>query len=169
MADASGTRVYPENMRTASWVLGCLIIIGMLFAFVWPVVRLSNDEAALRTRSKDDVRSLLTMAIARGRSHADGERSTGKAFVLKLVPAAERGRFQDLAQYAGPASLDPEPDAKGPTPLIGRLSCDDGAVVGYSDGSVRFLDREELGLGPDDPIVAGPRSRSPILRRLSTD
>ena len=71
--------------------------------------------------------------------------------------------------HGGLSSLDPEQDAKGPTPLIGDLSCDDGAVVGYSDGSVRFLDREELGLGPDDPIVAGPRSKSPILRRLSSD
>jgi hypothetical protein len=53
--------------------------------------------------------------------------------------------------------------------LIADLSFHDGALIGYSDGSVRWLTRRELCLGPHDPIVAGDASRSPLLRRLSSE
>lgn len=39
-----------------------------------------------------------------------------------------------------------------------------GIVVCFSEGDAQLLSREELGLGPDEPIVVGPDSRSPMLR-----
>ena len=35
------------------------------------------------------------------------------------------------------------------------------------DGTVQFLDRKRLGLGPDDPITVGKDSKSRILRPLT--
>jgi prepilin-type N-terminal cleavage/methylation domain-containing protein len=40
----------------------------------------------------------------------------------------------------------------------------EGVTVLYQDGSVRFLDREVLGIDPKDPIVFGPGSPSEDLR-----
>ena len=34
----------------------------------------------------------------------------------------------------------------------------------WDDGSVVFMTREDLGLGPDDPIATGPESKSEFLR-----
>lgn len=76
-------------------------------------------------------------------------------------------RFPHLTGYAGPGER--PSDLRGPVPLIGDLTYDDGAIIGYSDGSVRWLDREELGLAVDDPIRCGPQSKSPILRMLSDE
>lgn len=39
-----------------------------------------------------------------------------------------------------------------------------GVAVLYHDGTVKFLDREALGLGPKDPIVLGPGSPCADLR-----
>ena len=41
-----------------------------------------------------------------------------------------------------------------------------GANVLFDDGAVQFLDRERLGLGPDDPITVGSASKSELLRPL---
>jgi len=76
--------------------------------------------------------------------------------------------FGDLTSYAGPA----EPITKdrlrgGPTPLLADLHVPDRAIVAFTTGEVRVLEREDLGLDDDDPIVAGPASRSPLLRKLS--
>ncbi len=54
-------------------------------------------------------------------------------------------------------------------PVIADLSFPDGAIIGYTSGEAKWLTREELGLGPNDPIVAGDASKSPILRHLSSD
>jgi len=39
-----------------------------------------------------------------------------------------------------------------------------GALFG--EGDVQFLTREDLGLGPDEPIVVGPESKAPMLRKV---
>ena len=41
-----------------------------------------------------------------------------------------------------------------------------GLNVLLSDGSVTFMDRAALGLGPDDPIVVGPASTHPELKKM---
>ena len=39
-------------------------------------------------------------------------------------------------------------------------------IMDLSDGSVTFMDRDALGLGPDDPIVVGPESTHPELKKM---
>jgi len=80
----------------------------------------------------------------------------------------------DLTSYAGRRNAEPEhlvtsDQEKVGTPLIADLHFPDMAIVGFSDGSVRVMDRKELGLGPKDPIVAGDASKSELLRQLSDD
>ena len=43
-----------------------------------------------------------------------------------------------------------------------------GINVLFDNGTTRFLDREELGLGPDDPIVVGPDAKHEMLRQVVT-
>lgn len=40
-----------------------------------------------------------------------------------------------------------------------------GLVIAYSDGSARFVEREELGISGDDPIVVGPESSNDKLKK----
>ena len=56
------------------------------------------------------------------------------------------------------------PDSRRKEPLAACLHHADGAAVLYADGTVLFLAREALGLGPGDPIEAGPRSPAEALR-----
>jgi len=53
--------------------------------------------------------------------------------------------------------------------ILADLSFADGAVVAFVGGSAKWLTRAELGLGPDDPIVAGDASKSPILQHFSSE
>lgn len=118
----------------------------------------------------------------------------GKAFVLSLVedgvvdPADRRNlevfvcplhrdemrREGIFTTYAGRRNdaeayrLTPERLRKT-VPILACLAHDGGVIVGYSDGAARVLDREQLGLGPDDPIVVGEDAKSPILLQLSAD
>ncbi len=41
-----------------------------------------------------------------------------------------------------------------------------GLNVLFDDGGVRFLDRQSLGLAPDQPIVVGPDSKHPELKKM---
>ena len=40
----------------------------------------------------------------------------------------------------------------------------DSIVIAFDSGDVQKYPREQLGLGPDDPIVVGPDSPTPLLR-----
>jgi hypothetical protein len=84
---------------------------------------------------------------------------------------AAGGDFRRFTSYVGPRNggLDAVLPRDGTRqPIVADLYFDpSGALVGFRDGSVEFVPRAELGLGRDDPIVAGPTSRSPILRQLS--
>ncbi len=42
----------------------------------------------------------------------------------------------------------------------------DGINVLFADGAVQFRDREALGLAPDEPIIVGPDSPHPELRKM---
>jgi hypothetical protein len=50
--------------------------------------------------------------------------------------------------------------------VIADLSFGDVAIVGFVNGQVKTMTKADLGLGPDDPLVAGDASKSPILRDL---
>lgn len=84
---------------------------------------------------------------------------------------AAGGDFRRFTSYVGPASslarreLDGGPYGR---PMVADLHGHrNGVMVGFRDGRVEFLDRKALGLGPDDPFVVGPESKSPILRQLA--
>jgi hypothetical protein len=75
---------------------------------------------------------------------------------------------RELCSYAGRdfATLPIDPDDETPHPIGACVHHRDGAVVAFDDGTVSFMERAELGLTPDDDIVCGPESKSPILRVL---
>jgi hypothetical protein len=83
-----------------------------------------------------------------------------------LDPATDVRR---LTSYAGRRRGAPSPT--GRVPLFADLSFRDRGyvLVAWSDRRVEKLTRADLGLGPDDPIVVGPHSTSPILRELSDE
>lgn len=66
--------------------------------------------------------------------------------------------------------IDPSSTEKQPI-LCDRQGADgrtphhrDSIVIAFDSGDVQKYSREHLGLGPDDPIVVGPESKSPLLR-----
>jgi hypothetical protein len=78
--------------------------------------------------------------------------------------------LRQLTSYVG-RGLEPADRARdragGAVPWIADLHFPGGVLVGFADGNVKWLTRADLGLGPSDPIVAGPASRSPLLRQLA--
>lgn len=80
------------------------------------------------------------------------------------------GDFRRLTSYVGRRNAEKEyvltmSDVE--EPILADLHFADGAIVAFVSGKVRWLTREELGLGPTDPIVAGEASLSPLLKKLS--
>lgn len=106
------------------------------------------DTGALERARLDEYRDLTKLNL---RGSKDVSRLT--SFVGRRAPA-------DPSDGPGLALT-------GSTPLLGDLNFPDGAIVGFANGEVKWLTREELGLGPEDPIVAGPTSKSHILRQLA--
>ena len=80
-------------------------------------------------------------------------------------PATLRARCSYAVRDFARHPLDPEADDE-------VIAADAGGhhVLGinvlYSSGAVHFRDRDALGLGPDEPIVVGPDSPDPELRKL---
>jgi|GEM_PF-4069980 len=92
---------------------------------------------------------------------------------VTLEALAQRS-FPALTSYAGRRNAVKElaitpTSAPDKTALLADLSFPDGALVGFLDGKVRYLNRQALGLGPTDPIVAGATSKSPLLQTLSAE
>jgi hypothetical protein len=82
---------------------------------------------------------------------------------------AAGGDFSRFTSFLGRRNADPDvgpPEPGSADALFAWLEPPDLAVVGFVSGRVYDLDREGLGLGPDDPLIVGPKSRSPILRQL---
>jgi hypothetical protein len=76
--------------------------------------------------------------------------------------------FGDLTSYAGPARVvTAAVMGKGPVPILADLGFEDVVIVGFTNGSVRPMTREDLGLARGDPLVIGPESKSEVLRALS--
>lgn len=113
--------------------------------------------------------------------HADPARTPDASLYAEVTPESlGTRRFPDLTAYAGRRNADPRyrlPTGEAgellddpPEPLVADVSSwADHAIVGFSNGSVRALDRKALGLDETDPIVVGDASRSPVLRPLSLD
>lgn len=78
---------------------------------------------------------------------------------------AYAGRRNDEAAYR----LGPEGEDAADEPVLACLCHPRVALVAFADGSARVLEKEELGLGPDDRVVVGEASKSPILKKLSFD
>ncbi len=175
-------------------------------------------ENAAIVWSKDNIRTLLTLMIARRtmKVRAGWPRYSGKRFVLSVLatgdvdrsnpknleiffspgdkqrsvkkaggPDAYKGITKQalregklpvahLTSYAGRRNLEREhvvtpAEEKAGTAVIADLSFPDIAIVGFTNGAVRTMTRKQLGLGPEDPIVVGDKSKSELLRSLSSD
>lgn len=55
-------------------------------------------------------------------------------------------------------------DRNGPTGRIAHHK--NGLNVAFEDGSTKFIEREELGISPEDPIVVGPDSPNEMLKQV---
>ena len=125
---------------------------------VGQVDRTSTDACGVFFSPLDDTRSLEDVAPERWRG-------------VTLMALESGLEVRDLTSYAGRRADEPgfeiPEDPYQVVPLLADLHPPGGAIVGFSDGSVRYLNRSELGLGPEDPLVAGEASASPILRQLS--
>jgi hypothetical protein len=82
-------------------------------------------------------------------------------------------RVAGLTSYAGRRNTDDRyrlpAGEETDEPILADLSVPDVAIVGFASGRAQALDREELGLGPSDPIVTGVGSKSHLLRGLSDE
>ena len=105
----------------------------------------------------------------------DFEREMQHAYRGLTPESLDRTHLTSLTAYAGRRNdeaayrLDAAGGSAGEEPILACLCHARCALVAFADGSVRRLDREQLGLGLDDPIVVGEASRSPILKKLSFD
>jgi hypothetical protein len=92
-----------------------------------------------------------------------------------LVDLSDRAALEALCSYAirdfERFPIDPEAssdvlmcDRQGPDGHTPNHA--DSINVLFSNGSVRVWDRESLGLDPDEPIVVGPDSSHPELRKM---
>jgi hypothetical protein len=106
-------------------------------------------------------------------SPADGVRSLARVEPgrwRKLTKETLRagGDVDALTSYVGPAvRVGTAATEDGRVPLIADLYFEDFVIVGFVDGSVRSLTREDLGLAPGDEWVIGPEAKSDLLRLLS--
>ena len=104
-------------------------------------------------------------------SDVEGARPKREAYELVTKEALAQRSFPELTVFAGRRNDEPSCRLGDAAPWAQEavLACayEDGVVVGFADGSTRWCDRGDLGLGPDDPIVFGEASASPLLRKLS--
>ena len=75
---------------------------------------------------------------------------------------------RELCSYAGRdfAAFPLDENATEPQPIGACVHHRDGVLVAFDNGWVQMMYREQIGLGPDDPMVVGPESKSPLLRML---
>jgi hypothetical protein len=118
-----------------------------------------------------DVRDLRNVEIFF--SPADPDRSA-KAVPPERWQAVTRAALDagldvdELTSYVGPSVLlGNVPDMQ--TPVLADLHFEDVILVAFAGGWTREMSREDLGLGPDDPIEVGEAAKSPILRGLSNE
>ena len=174
----------PAIQRKARIVKSSDNISGLLKVFIgtrmvhlpWPPYSGKRFVLSLATRGALDRRDpkQLVMLFSPG----DSTRSLADAGGVAAYEAVTKDSLRDdgpdvsrLTSYVGRRNS--EPDRKltseqllAGAPVIADLSFKDIAIVGFTTGEVKVMSREQLGLGPDDPIVAGDASKSAILRVL---
>ncbi len=204
-------------MRELVIVVGVLAVLAVSVAFLMPS-RVENGHRSARTKSKDNVRTMITMMISRATETESAWKSawpgySGKNFILSLVATGQLDRrnprnlgilfpprmraqfealdlseyekvtldslktqrFPHLTGYVGRRNLDPEfvlneKWLKLGTPLVADLSDPDGIVIGWTNGSSRFMSWEALEMEPPDgPVVVGAEAQHPLLRMLSDE
>ena len=52
-------------------------------------------------------------------------------------------------------------------PVIADLSFPDGAIVGFTSGTVKWMTREDLGIPAGQPIAPGEASPSEIMKQFA--
>ena len=78
---------------------------------------------------------------------------------------------EQLTSYVGRRNSEKEhiitsTEGAAGTPILADLSFDEGVLVGYSNGTVKWHSRAELGVSSGETITVGDRSKSPLLRDL---
>lgn len=130
---------------------------------LWPVAKgLMKPDAALTLlfSPRDGTRSV--------------ERAGGPAAFEALTMEALRDEKTDVdrfTSYVGRLNGSREhvltpTELEAGAAILADLSFPDGAIVAFTNGSVKWLSREDLGIPAGHPIVAGPESESEILRHL---
>jgi prepilin-type N-terminal cleavage/methylation domain-containing protein len=192
-----------------------LVVMGIISVLVSMVVVLipTIQERSRQTKSKDNVRTMITLMIGRRSEKVSGgwPRYSGKNFVLSLVATNQLDRrnqqnlevlfspgdslytmedvdpdrykdvtksalkndtdFHELTSYAGRRNssndrehvITPDDEKRGVMIICddddGPLHHPDGIVAGYTNGSVRFLEWEDL----DIPVPEDARNPEPFL------
>ena len=200
-------------MRAAVAVVLLALAAAVAWVVLWHGPRLAREHSDI-VRSKDNIRSLLILHVARGTQASDGPRPRlhGKNFILSLVatdaldrrnpkdldmlwPPSMPGlealdiaaydavtldslrtrRFPHLTGYAGPRQgVDPhavtaKQEGQG-TPLIADLTLSGGIIIGWSNGTVTYLELDEgEPTHPDGRLVVGPQAKNDVLRMLSDE
>jgi hypothetical protein len=81
-------------------------------------------------------------------------------------PSFDLDRFTSYAGPAAPVGSATPTEGRG-NPLFADLSDGDVAIIAFTGGGVSTFAKTDLDLGPKDPLVVGPTSKSPLLRSLS--
>ena len=138
----------------------------------WPPYGGKNFVLALVAHELIDIRNPDNLEIffcpPRGEQAVVPSR---EAYEAVTKDALTQRRFPTLTDFAGRRNDEPayrlvQGDHEKGEPILG-CRYGDGVVIGFSDGAAHFVDREDLGLGPDEEIGVGEASTSPLLRPLS--
>lgn len=161
-----------DNIRTLIQMM--LLRVTQKGVRGWPRHSGKNFILYLAATGMVDVRNPANLEVFYSPGRGERRRPAPEAYREVTMEALNAGRdFSHLTDYAGRRNGErafrvTADQMKLGTPLIADLSFPDVAIIGFSNGAVREVTREELGLGPDDPMVAGDESNSPILRKLSS-
>jgi len=149
-------------------MLKCLLSAGL---FPQPMPQFSGRRYVLWLVAADFLDRSDPAQLAILFSPGDRERSLAQAGGIAAYKDLETYVLRDpakdvssLTSYFG--RRQPRTRNTGLTALIADLSFGDVALVGFSDGSVKEMTKADLGLRPDDPLVAGEASSSPVLREF---
>jgi len=159
-------------------LLGYYIAAGCGKTRPWPAERGKAFIlwlVATNQLNRHDPRSLRTL-FSPGHGSSSLEAAGGVRAYAHLTQESLRDGTVDLAaltsflgRRAGAWDASVAVHHDGGVALIADLTFADVAIIGYSNGQARILDRAALGLGPSDPLVAGEDSKSPLLREFAND
>ena len=138
----------------------------------WPLYGGKNFVLALVAHKLIDIRNPDNLEIFFCPEPGEQRtRPTREAYERVTKETLTRRRFPELTDFAGRRNDEPayrlRRDEDAAVEPILACVLGDIVVVGFSDGAVRRMDRDDLGLEPDAEIVFGEASASPLLRKLS--